>query len=95
MPQTLDILRKPIITEKSTYMQERGRYVFEVAPSATKLQIKEAVEQAFDVTVLKVNTMNLRGKAKRYGPRRVLQRSWKKAIVKLAPGDTITIFEGV
>jgi large subunit ribosomal protein L23 len=93
--QTLDILRKPIITEKSTYMQERGRYVFEVSPSATKLQIKEAVQEAFDVTVLKVNTMNLRGKAKRYGPKRVMQRSWKKAIVTLAPGDTITIFEGV
>ena len=95
MPQTLDILRKPLITEKSTLLQERGRYVFEVSPSATKLQIKEAVERAFEVTVLHVNTMNVRGKAKRYGPKRVVKRSWKKAIVALAPGDTITIFEGV
>lgn len=95
MPQTLDILRKPLITEKTTLLQEKGSYVFEVSPSATKLQVKEAVERAFDVTVLHVNTMNVRGKAKRYGPKRVVQRSWKKAIVKLAPGDAITIFEGV
>ena len=92
---TLDILRKPIVTEKSTRLQESGRYVFEVAPKATKHQIRRAVEEAFDVRVVKVNTMNLRGKAKRFGPRVVVQRSWKKAIVTLAPGDTITIFEGV
>ena len=90
-----DILRRPIVTEKSTDMQERGRYVFEVMPEATKLQIKEAVERAFEVRVLKVNTMRNRGKKKRYGPRTVQLRSWKKAIVVLAPGDSITIFEGV
>lgn len=76
-------------------MQEQGRYTFEVAPSATKHQIKRAVEAAFDVKVVKVNTMNLRGKRKRYGPRVKEQPSWKKAIVTLAPGNTITIFEGV
>ena len=93
--QKLTILKRPIITEKTTDMHERGRYVFEVAPEATKLTIKEAVERAFDVDVVKVNTMNVRGKKKRFGPRPVLQRSWKKAIVTLAPGNTITIFEGV
>jgi len=90
-----EVLRKPIVTEKSTTLQEAGRYVFEVAPKATKHQIKQAVEQIFEVEVLKVNTMNVKGKGKRFGPRIVMQPSWKKAIVKLAPGETITIFEGV
>lgn len=76
-------------------MQNDGRYVFEVAPSATKHQIKWAVQQAFDVKVTKVNTMKKPGKVKRYGPRFTQQKSMKKAIVTLAPGDSITIFEGV
>ena len=92
---TFDILRRPIVTEKSTYLQEEGRYLFEVSPSATKLQIKEAVQEAFDVRVVKVNTMNVRGKRKRFGPKITPRRSWKKATVKLAQGDSITIFEGV
>ena len=91
-----DILRRPIITEKSTLMQEDGRYIFEVAPKATKHQIKQAVEMAFDVSVVKVNTMNQRGKRKRLGGQRFSTEPLrKKAIVTLAAGDTITIFEGV
>ncbi|HBD83678.1 MAG TPA: 50S ribosomal protein L23 [Dehalococcoidia bacterium] len=93
--QVFDILRRPVITEKSTILQEEGRYTFEVAPNATKHQIKEAVEEAFNVDVLQVNTMHVRGKRKRFGPRIAQGRSWKKAIVLLSPGDTITIFEGV
>ena len=93
--QGFDILRRPIITEKSTDMQDSGRYVFEVSPGATKHQIQRAVMEAFDVKVIRVNTMNVRGKRKRFGPRTSAKRSWKKAIVTLAPGDTITIFEGV
>jgi large subunit ribosomal protein L23 len=93
--QMFDILRRPVITEKSTILQEEGRYTFEVPRTATKHQIKAAVEEAFNVEVLKVNTMNVRGKRKRFGPRVVQGRSWKKAIVLLAPGNTITIFEGV
>ena len=89
------ILRKPVITEKSTYMQERGRYTFEVAPQASKPQIRQAVEEAFNVKVVKINTMNVHGKLKRFGPRVTRQPSGKKAIVTLAPGNTITIFEGV
>lgn len=92
---TFDILKKPVVTEKSTYLQEEGRYVFEVAPEATKHEIKNAVEEAFDVTVVKVNTMIMKGKRKRYGPRFTGQSSWKKAVVTLAPNNTITIFEGV
>ena len=91
----LDILRRPLTTEKSTSLQEDGKYVFEVSTGATKHQIKGAVEVAFDVKVLKVNTMNVKGKPKRYGPRVVSKKSWKKAIVTLASGDSITIFEGV
>ena len=92
---SFDILRRPIITEKSTYLQEQGKYVFEVVPSATKHQVKRAVEGAFDVSVVGVNTMNVRGKTRRLGPRTSKKRDWKKAIVTLAPGNTITIFEGV
>ena len=89
------ILRKPVITEKTTFMHEEGKYTFEVDRRATKLQIKQAVETAFDVSVVKVNTMNVRGKLKRFGPRSSRQPASKKAIVTLASGDTITIFEGV
>ena len=93
--QPFDLLRKPIVTEKSTLMQEQGRYAFEVSTEATKHQIKWAVQDAFGVRVIKVNTMNMRGKRKRYGPRYTGMKAWKKAIVTLAPGDSITIFEGV
>ena len=92
---SFDILRRPIVTERTTLLQEQGRYVFEVARGSTKHQIKQAVEDAFDVSVKKVNTMNVRGKTKRFGVRTAISRSWKKAVVTLEPGDTITIFEGV
>ena len=89
------ILRKPIVTEKSTLLQEENRYVFEVAPSATKHEIKDAVQLAFGVSVRKVRTMNVKGKKKRFGPRYSQLKSWKKAIVTVSPGDSITLFEGV
>lgn len=92
---SFQILRRPIITEKSTLLGEQGRYVFEVAKGATKHDIKRAVEDAFDVTVVRVHTMGVKGKRKRFGPRMTTLRSWKKAVVTLAPGDTITLFEGV
>ena len=89
------ILKRPLVTEKSTLMQDDGRYVFEVAKTATKLEIKEAVQESFGVTVIKVNTMSVKGKMKRFGPRFSQKRSWKKAVVSVAPGDSITLFEGV
>ena len=89
------ILRRPIVTEKSTLMQEDKRYSFEVAVRSTKLEIKQAVESIFDVKVLKVNTLNVKGKTKRFGPRVSQKKSWKKAIVTIAAGDSITLFEGV
>jgi large subunit ribosomal protein L23 len=89
------VLKRPVVTEKSTGLQESGRYVFEVDPAATKLQIKQVVQEAFDVKVVGVNTMMVKGKRKRFGPRITVNRNWKKAIVTLAPGESITIFEGV
>ena len=90
-----EIIRRPVVTEKSTLLQDDDRYTFEVAKSATKHQIKEAVEEAFNVRVLRVNTMMVRGARRRLGPRFSTSRSWKKAIVPVAPGNSITIFEGV
>jgi large subunit ribosomal protein L23 len=89
------VLMRPIVTEKSTILQERGKYVFHVAPNATKSQIKAAVERAFDVGVVQVNTLATRGKVKRYGMRQTKTPDWKKAIVTLKAGDQIQLFERV
>jgi large subunit ribosomal protein L23 len=76
-------------------LKEEDKYVFEVAGKATKSQIKEAVEKAFKVKVSKVNVITVPGKTRRFGRRQVTGSSWKKAIVTLAPGHKITLFEGV
>ncbi len=90
------VLREPIITEKSTELAEHGKYVFEVDPRANKLQIREAIEIAFSVQVTKVNVINVRGDTKRIGRGRPgRERDWKKAIVTLADGYEIRLFEGV
>jgi large subunit ribosomal protein L23 len=87
-------LRRPLITEKSTFLQAEGKYAFEVAKDANKILVKEAVEKAFKVDVLKVNIINMRGKSRRLGRRELPPHSWKKAIVTLKPGDSIQFFEG-
>ncbi|MBN4059424.1 50S ribosomal protein L23 [Dehalococcoides mccartyi] len=92
--QNARVLRRPIVTEKSTILGETGRYVFEVDKGATKHDIARAVEWAFDVKVIKVNTLRVPGKVKRYGRRPSKQPDWKKAIVSLAAGDSIQLFEG-
>jgi large subunit ribosomal protein L23 len=84
-----------LITEKNTALQALGKYAFEVAGEANKVQIKQAVEKAFDVQVTAVNVMRISGKMKRVGRRQVLTPSWKKAVVTLKPGDKIEFFEGV
>jgi large subunit ribosomal protein L23 len=93
------VLRRPIITEKSNYQNSvLHQYVFEVASSASKTLIKDAVETLFDVTVLKVNIINVPAKSSRRARnRRLLVRrsGYKKAIVTLAPEDSIDVFEGV
>ncbi len=90
-----EVLRRPLITEKSTLLKEQNRYAFEVASGASKRQIKEAVETAFKVSVVKINVMNVPGKMKRIGRRQVLTPVWKKAVVTLEPGQKIEFFEGV
>ena len=86
---------RPIVTEKtSVARQERGEYVFEVAPDASKPAIRQAIEQLFGVKVTGVWTSNQRGKTKRVGTSVGRKANWKKAIVKLREGDTIEIFEG-
>ena len=86
-----DILIRPLITEKSTQLMEEGKYVFVVAKKANK--IDKAVAEVFNVKVANVNTVNVSGKVKRMG-RFVGKRSdYKKAIVKLAPGETIEFFQ--
>ena len=88
------VIRRPLITERATQLQEaRGKYSFEVDNRANKIDVKRAVESMFDVQVVKVNTTSVRGKVKRLG-RFVGRRSdWKKAIVTLADGQSIDIFE--
>lgn len=90
-----EVLRRPLVTEKNAALQARGKYGFEVAGEANKEQIKQAVEKAFKVTVTKVNVMIVPGKGKRVRGRRVINPSWRKAIVTLKPGEKIEIFEGV
>ena len=92
--QILQVLVRPVVTEQSTLLQEKGKYVFEVLPSANKVMVRQAVQQAFNVNVVSVNIVKNRGKVKRYGARRVTTRDIKKAIVTLKPGDRIQIFEG-
>jgi len=90
-----DIIRRPLITEKATDLQQQDRYVFEIDRSANKVQVKGAVEKVFSVHVVDVNVVTVPGKLKRRGRRQVPTSPWKKAIVKLRPGDRITYFEGV
>jgi large subunit ribosomal protein L23 len=89
------VVLRPLITEKATMMTGERKYAFEVDRRANKPQIRHAVETAFNVHVLRVNTMSVRGKTRRVGRRVTQTRSWKKAIVTLAEGDSIEIFEGI
>ncbi|HUI93728.1 MAG TPA: 50S ribosomal protein L23 [Chitinivibrionales bacterium] len=87
------IIRYPSITEKNTQLRaSQNKYVFEVMPTATKPQIKEAVEKLFSVKVLSVNTMVVKGKKKKQGRFAGYRPNWKKAIVKVAAGQTISKF---
>lgn len=93
--QLYEILRRPLVTEKNAILQMSGKYAFEVDKRANKVQIKEAVETAFKVTVLGVNVMVMPGKSKRMGKGISITPKWKKAIVTLKPGDKIDLFENV
>ncbi len=98
MPKELhpyEVIVRPLITEKATILAGDHKYAFEVDRRANKTQIRHAVEKAFSVRVTGVNTMNVRGKARRIGRRMSHTRNWKKAVVTLHEGDTIQIFEGI
>lgn len=99
MTTTYDVLRRPLVTEKTNYQVSKlHQYVFEVATTATRTQVKEAVESVFKVDVLRVNIINTAGKrSRRAKSRRLMLRDSgiKKAIVTLAPENSIPLFEGV
>jgi large subunit ribosomal protein L23 len=90
-----DILIEPVLSEKATLLREEGKYVFKVHPDANKYEIKEAVRRLFNVKVIDCTVMNVRGKLKRVRTRPGRTSSWKKAIVRLAPCESIKVFEGV
>jgi large subunit ribosomal protein L23 len=88
-------LIRPLITEESSILQaEQNKYTFEVHRSATKIDIRNAIEDMFDVTVSSVRTLNMPGKDRRVGRSVGRRPDWKKAIVKLAEGETIDMFKG-
>jgi large subunit ribosomal protein L23 len=98
MLNSYEVLRRPVITEKNTMLNIDGKYLFEVAKEANKIDVKRAVEEVFKVEVAKVNIINVTGKM-RHSPGRVrtagTTRSWKKAVVTLKPGSRIELYEGV
>jgi len=95
----IEILKRPIVTEKMTALQEKGQYAFEVDTSANKIAIAKAVEKKFNVTVVGVRTARHKGKSKSQMTRRGRfagrTSSWKKAIVTLKEGDKIEFFQNV
>ncbi len=88
------VIVEPVISEKSYALMGDGKYTFRVAERAHKTQIAHAIEEIFGVTVIAVRTSKVRAKPKRRGLHSGATRSWKKAIVQLAPGDRIELFEG-
>lgn len=90
-----DVLRRPVITEKSSLLQAGGKYSFEVAREANKHQVKQVLEKEFKVKVTAVNIITVPSKERKVGRRAVFTQSWKKAIVTLQPGDKIEFFESV
>ena len=94
-PEQYDLIRKPIITEKATMASESGAVVFEVQMSATKPQIKEAVEKLFNVKVKAVNTTVTKGKVKKFRGRPGTRKDVKKAYVTLVEGNTIDVSTGL
>jgi len=87
----LAVLRAPLVSEKTARIQEMNQYVFEVASTATKADVKSAVESLFNVTVESVNVMNVKGKNKTFRNRAGRRGDWRKAYVRLAEGQTIDV----
>jgi large subunit ribosomal protein L23 len=96
MKDPRSVVRKALITEKGTVLREvRNQYVFQVAPDANRIEIKRAIEAIFSVKVRNVQTMQMRGKAKRQGRYAGRRSDWKKAIVTLQPDQKIALFEQI
>ncbi len=91
----MDLVRRPIITEKATLLLEKNQYTFEVDPRATKPEIKAAIETLFEVKVTGINTMNPPRKQRRVGKFAGHRPMYKRAVVTLAPGDSIPLFPDV
>lgn len=89
-----EVILSPVITEKSSMLQESNKYVFKVHNKSNKFQVKKAVEEIFDVVVENVNIIKVKGKNKMYGGKKTLTPSWKKAMVTLKLGDSISLYEG-
>lgn len=90
-----DIIKRPIITEKTNIQKdEHNQVTFEVDPRANRIEVQRAVEQIFNVKVADIRTISVTGKIKRRGRILGKRRDWKKAIVKLMPGERIEFFEG-
>ena len=89
----IGILKRPIVTEKMTALQEKGQYAFEVERTANKIEIKNAIQKLFKVTVVDVHTMQYRGKDRRMGRGTAKLQNWKKAVV--TTDRPLEIFEGV
>ena len=90
------VVIKPLVTEKGTMMLSEGNWVtFRVHPDANKIEVREAIQKIFSVSLLQVNTEIVRGKRRRFGKTMGQSKAWKKAMVRLKEGDKIEIFEGV
>ena len=90
------VVIKPLVTEKGTMILSEGNWVtFRVHPDANKIEVREAIQKIFSVSVLQVNTQIVRGKRKRFGKTMGQSKAWKKAMVRLKEGDKIETFEGV
>ncbi|MGH3666067.1 MAG: 50S ribosomal protein L23 [Egibacteraceae bacterium] len=94
MKDPRDVIIAPVVSEKSYALLDAGRYTFVVHPSANKTEIKQAVQSIFGVKVASVNTLNRKGKRKRFGLKYGQRKDTKRAIVRLAEGESIDIFEG-
>lgn len=90
------VIKKYLLTEKSTQAKDdENKYLFEVDRRANKIEIRQAVEELLKARVLRVGVMNVEGKMRRFGKARGKTKAWKKAVVTLAPGNSIEVFKGV
>jgi large subunit ribosomal protein L23 len=93
--ESTQVIIRPVVSEKSYVLAAADKYTFRVHADAHKTQIRQAVEQLFDVHVIEVRTISVKAKPKRRGLTRGQTRSWKKAIVQVRPGESIPIFQGL